>query len=87
VEGKAERMRLGASPRMAPSGFKERVAGARQEPIGVVIHMCVVAMLGISLYSYLSLKLTKMLCLIISYVFSSTKLKRAEQVLPGREGG
>jgi hypothetical protein len=43
-------------------------------------------MLRISLYSYLYLKLAKMLCffLIIAYVFSSTKLdKRAEQVLPG----
>jgi hypothetical protein len=43
------------------------------------------AMLGISLYSYLYLKLAKMLR--ISYYllcFSSTKLeKRAEQVLPG----
>jgi hypothetical protein len=46
------------------------------------------AMLGISLYSYLYLKLAKMLCLIIAYVFSSIKLeKRAEQVLPGSEGG
>jgi hypothetical protein len=46
------------------------------------------AMLGISLYSYLYLNLAEMLCL--SYYllcFSSTKLeKRAEQVLPGREG-
>jgi hypothetical protein len=47
------------------------------------------AMLGISLYSYLYLKLAKMFFLIISYVFSSTKLekKRAEQDLPGSEGG
>jgi hypothetical protein len=46
------------------------------------------AMLGISLYYYTYLKLAKTLCLfIIAYVFSSTKLeKRAEQVLPGREG-
>jgi hypothetical protein len=46
--------------------------------------------LGIYLYSYLFLKLAKMLAfLIISYVFSSTKSenKRAEQVLPGREAG
>jgi hypothetical protein len=40
------------------------------------------AMLGISLYSCLYLKLAKMQCL------SSTKLeKRAEQVLPGIERG
>jgi hypothetical protein len=45
------------------------------------------AILGIFLYSYLYLKLAKMLCLIISYVFSSTKLaKRTEQVLPGSGG-
>jgi hypothetical protein len=61
----------------------------RDEPIGVVIHLCMEAMLGISLYTHVYLKLTKMLCL--SYylnVFSSTKLeKRAEQVLPGSECG
>jgi hypothetical protein len=44
------------------------------------------AMLRISLYSYLYLKLAKTLCLTIAYVFSSTKLeKRAEKVLPGSE--
>jgi hypothetical protein len=57
----------------------------RDEPIMVIIHMFMEAMLGISLYSYLYLKLAKMLR--ISYYllcFSSTKLeKRAEQVLPG----
>jgi hypothetical protein len=35
----------------------------RDESIWVVIHMCMEAMLGISLYSYLYLKLAKMLCL------------------------
>jgi hypothetical protein len=35
----------------------------RDEPMWVVIHMCMAAMLGISLYSYLFLKLPKMLCL------------------------
>jgi hypothetical protein len=35
----------------------------KDEPIWVVIHMCIEAMLGISLYSYLYLKLAKMLCL------------------------
>jgi hypothetical protein len=44
--------------------------------------------LGISLCSHLYLKLAKMLVfLIITYIFSSTKLeKRAEQVLPGSKG-
>jgi hypothetical protein len=37
----------------------------RDEPMWVVIHMCMEAMLGISMYSYLYLKLAKMLC--ISY--------------------
>jgi hypothetical protein len=35
----------------------------RDEPMGVVIHMCMEAMLGISLYSYLYLKRAKMVCL------------------------
>jgi hypothetical protein len=48
------------------------------------------AMIGISLDSYLYLKLAKMLCLlIISCVFSSTKSenKGAEQVVPRRGSG
>jgi hypothetical protein len=56
----------------------------RDEPIWVVIHMCMEAMLGISLYS--CLKLAKTLCLSITYVFSSNLEKRAEQVLPGSKG-
>jgi hypothetical protein len=56
----------------------------RDEPMWVVIHVCIEATLGISLYSYLYLKLAKMLCLSYYYVFSSTKSeKRVEQVLPG----
>jgi hypothetical protein len=35
----------------------------RGEPVPVVIHMCMEAMLEISLYSYPYLKLAKMLCL------------------------
>jgi hypothetical protein len=55
----------------------------------VAIYKCMEAMLGISLYSYLYLKLAKRyVCLNICYVFSSTKSenKREEQVLP-RSGG
>jgi hypothetical protein len=61
----------------------------RDEPIQVVTHMCMEAMLGISLYSYLYLKLAKTLSLsYYHYVFSSTKLeKMVEQVLPGSEEG
>jgi hypothetical protein len=53
----------------------------RNEPMWVAIHMCMEAMLGISLYSYLYLTLAKYyVFLIISYVFSSTNSenKRAE---------
>jgi hypothetical protein len=55
----------------------------RDEPMWIAIHKCMEAMLGISLYSYLYLKLAKTpyFFLIMSYVFSSTKSKRAEQVL------
>jgi hypothetical protein len=45
----------------------------RDKPMWVVIHMCMEAMLGISLYSYLYLKVAKTLFLIISYVFSLDK--------------
>jgi hypothetical protein len=43
---------------------------------------------GLSLYSYLYLKLAKMLCFSY-YVLSSTKLenKKVEQVLPGKVWG
>jgi hypothetical protein len=57
----------------------------RDEPMWVSIHMCMEAMLGISLYNYPCLKLAKMLYLILFYAFSSPKLenKRVELVLPG----
>jgi hypothetical protein len=57
----------------------------RDEPMWVVIHKCMEAILGISLYSYLYLKLAKHYgFLTIFYIFSSTKSEnRAEQVLPG----
>jgi hypothetical protein len=46
------------------------------------------AMLGISLYNYLYLRLAKTaVFLIIPYAFFSTKLKREEQVLPRSDGG
>jgi hypothetical protein len=65
-------------------------SSGRNELIRLVIHMYMEAMLGISLYCYLYCKLAKMLYvfLIISYIFSSTKLKKkAEWVLSGREEG
>jgi hypothetical protein len=59
------------------------------EPIWVVIHKCVEATLGISLYTYLYLKLAKMSYLLYFIYFSSTKLenKREEEFLPEGGGG
>jgi hypothetical protein len=51
----------------------------------VVIHICMEAMLGISLCSYLYLKLTKCYVFLnIAYVFSSTKweIKRGNRCCP-----
>jgi hypothetical protein len=55
----------------------------REEPMWVVIHKCMEAMLRISLYSYFYLKLAKNnVFLVICYVFSATKSenKRARSV-------
>jgi hypothetical protein len=50
--------------------------------------MCMEAMLGISVELSLSQASKSAMSFLLSYVFSSTKLeKRAEQVLPGSEGG
>jgi type IV secretory pathway VirB3-like protein len=56
----------------------------RDEPMWVVIHMCMDAMLGIFLYSYLYLKLEKNTMSFLLYLMFSTKSenKRMEQVLP-----
>jgi hypothetical protein len=59
----------------------------RDEPIWVVIHMFMEAMPGISVYSYLYLKLAKMLCL--SYYlrcFQQNWRTRTEQVVSRRTG-
>jgi hypothetical protein len=47
----------------------------RGEPIWVVIHMCMEAMLEIFLYIYFYLTLAKTIFFIISYVFPPTNLK------------
>jgi hypothetical protein len=60
----------------------------RDEPMWVAIHMCMEAMIGISLYRYSYLKLAKMLCLSYLLCFSSKKLEeRAEKDLPGSKWG
>jgi hypothetical protein len=46
----------------------------RDEPIQVAIHMCMKAMLRISLYSYLYLKLAKMLSFLLSLKFVFNKI-------------
>jgi hypothetical protein len=66
-------------------GDKEVVKrSGRHEPMWIVIHICMEAMLGIFLYSYLYLNVAKIyVFLIISYIFSSTKLEknRVEYIL------
>jgi hypothetical protein len=45
----------------------------RDEPIWVVIHICIVTTLGLSLYNYLYLKLAKTLCFsyyLLSFLFN-----------------
>jgi hypothetical protein len=61
----------------------------RDEPVGVVIHVYMETTQGISLCSYLYLKLAKMPCFsFMFYAFSTTNLanKRVEQVLDGEWG-
>jgi hypothetical protein len=58
------------------------------ESIRVVTHMCMEAMLGISVYSYLYLKLAKTLCLsyyCLCLLFK--KIEEAEWVLTGSDRG
>jgi hypothetical protein len=60
----------------------------RDKSVWVVKHLCMEAMLGISVYSYPYLNYQKcFVFLIIAYVLCSTKLeKRAERFLPGSKG-
>jgi hypothetical protein len=63
-----------------------RSGSSEDEPLWVSMHKYIETMLGISLYSYVYLKLAKPLCFsYYLYVFCSTKSekKRAQQVLPG----
>jgi hypothetical protein len=66
----------------------------RDEPIRVVIHMCMEAMLGISLYSCVYLKLAEMLCLSYHLCLFFNKIGEEgrigsawKQGVLGREGG
>jgi hypothetical protein len=51
----------------------------RDEPMWVAIHMCMEAMLGISLSSCLSLKLAKMLFFLLSRMFSFQQNQRTRE--------
>jgi hypothetical protein len=48
----------------------------RDEPMWVAIHMCMEAMLGISLYSYLYLKLAKAMSFLLSPMHSLQQNQR-----------
>jgi hypothetical protein len=50
----------------------------RDEPMWVVIHMYMEAMLGISLYSYFNLKLAKLLCFSYFVMFLFNKIREQE---------
>jgi hypothetical protein len=45
----------------------------RDEPMWIVIYICMVTTLGIPLYSYLYLKLAKMLSFLLSLIFLFNK--------------
>jgi hypothetical protein len=55
----------------------------RNEPVWVAIHKCMEAMLGISLYSYLYLKLAKTLSFSLSFMFSLQQNWRTRGQNPG----
>jgi hypothetical protein len=62
----------------------------RDEPIGVVIYMCMETTQGNSLYSYVYLKLAKMPCFSYYYLcffFYKIREQEAEQILLGGRGG
>jgi hypothetical protein len=58
----------------------------RDEPMWVAIHKCMEAMLGISLHSYLYLKLAKALCLSY-YLFNKIGEQEGAQKWGERGGG
>jgi hypothetical protein len=62
----------------------------RDEPMWVVIHMCMEATLGISLYSYLYLKLGKIPCLsyhLFCFLFNKIGEKEGRTSSPQKQGG
>jgi hypothetical protein len=59
----------------------------RNEPVWVAIYICMEAMIGICLYSYLYLKLAKTVFLIIFYVFLKQIWRTRVQNPGNRVGG
>jgi hypothetical protein len=62
----------------------------KDEPMWVAIHKCMEATLGISLYSYLYLKLAKTLCLsyyLLCFLFNKIGEQESETGFAGKQGG
>jgi hypothetical protein len=51
-------------------------SSGRDEPMLVLVHKCMEAMLGIALYCYLYLKLAKTLFFLLSFMFSPQEIQR-----------
>jgi hypothetical protein len=61
----------------------------RDEPIWVVINICMATTLGISLYSYLYLKLARMICLsyFLYFLFNKIRVLEDRTASAQRQGG
>jgi hypothetical protein len=61
----------------------------RDEPMWVIIQVCIEAMLGISLYSYLYLKLPQMLCYsyyLLCFLFNKIREKEGQTGSDWKQG-
>jgi hypothetical protein len=71
-------------------GLGSSEESCREEPMWVVIHKCMEAMLGISLYSYFYPKLAKMLCLsyyLLCFLFNKIRGQEGRTGSAGKQGG
>jgi hypothetical protein len=57
----------------------------RDKSVGVVIHICMETAQGISLFSYLYLKLAKMPCLLFFFIFYAFSFTKSEVETGSRE--
>jgi hypothetical protein len=65
-------------------------SSGRDEPMWIVIYMCMEATLGISLYSYLYLKLAKILCLsyyLLCFLFNKVREQEDGTGSAWKQGG